>query len=602
MDGGDGGGGSAEAAALSTGSFCVGDGWCWQRPLPFGADMNAAWGSAANDVWAVGNGGILAHYDGASWALQPSGVVSDLLAMWGSAAHDVWAVGSGGTILHFDGSAWGVIPGPTTSTLRGIYGSSASSVYAVGDTDTRLAYDGTTWTKLSSIFLAGAPNLYGVWASSPSDVWAVGNGYTGYFVHFDGTAWNIVSAQGSTQETVTGVWGSSPSSVWMTEWPYQSDSIQSWDGTSLNYVAVPSSVNLFAPTFITGTGPTDVWFIGGQQTSARWDGTQFITSTGLNLTAASGAWLSVSPPGDGWAVGPSGLLAHKTTVTGDWSVASGEPGGGYDTLSAISVVSDSDVWVAGRLTLTHWDGAAWTTTPPAVTTYLQEFNSIWAASGSDAWACAWGNNPDNLQHWDGTSWKVVAYPGPVDLNAVWGASSNDVWLAGADGSMGHYDGTSWVAASARPAGILSALHGTGTSDVWAVGAGGLIAHWDGAGWAASASSVTQDLAAVHAFSPLDAWAGGAGPTLLHWNGTAWSAAAAPPVRADLIGNRTILAIAGTSAMDLWVAATGGDIFRWDGSAWTKSATVGVEVYALAATPSGAHLAAGGSGSILRRGP
>ncbi len=32
------------------------------------------------------------------------------MGLWGTHADDVWAVGSGGTILHFDGSEWRRIP------------------------------------------------------------------------------------------------------------------------------------------------------------------------------------------------------------------------------------------------------------------------------------------------------------------------------------------------------------------------------------------------------------------------------------------------------------------------------------------------------------
>jgi hypothetical protein len=38
------------------GPVCVGDGICWERPLPFGVTLDAIWGVAANDVWAVGAG------------------------------------------------------------------------------------------------------------------------------------------------------------------------------------------------------------------------------------------------------------------------------------------------------------------------------------------------------------------------------------------------------------------------------------------------------------------------------------------------------------------------------------------------------------------
>jgi hypothetical protein len=34
----------------------------------------AVWGSASDDVFAVGEGGLILHYDGASWSAMASGV------------------------------------------------------------------------------------------------------------------------------------------------------------------------------------------------------------------------------------------------------------------------------------------------------------------------------------------------------------------------------------------------------------------------------------------------------------------------------------------------------------------------------------------------
>jgi hypothetical protein len=63
-------------------------------------ELRAVWGSGGNDVWAVGDGGTLLHYDGDVWDPQSSPTVNDLYGLWGRAADDVFAVGDYGTILH----------------------------------------------------------------------------------------------------------------------------------------------------------------------------------------------------------------------------------------------------------------------------------------------------------------------------------------------------------------------------------------------------------------------------------------------------------------------------------------------------------------------
>src|SRR5262245_27276902 len=44
-------------------------GWCWRHPLPQGNTLNDVFGSAPNDVWAVGEVGTAIHFDGSEWSL-----------------------------------------------------------------------------------------------------------------------------------------------------------------------------------------------------------------------------------------------------------------------------------------------------------------------------------------------------------------------------------------------------------------------------------------------------------------------------------------------------------------------------------------------------
>jgi hypothetical protein len=62
-------------------------------------NLNAIWGSAANEVWLVGGSGLIRRWDGAAWTTLASGSTVNLFGVWGSSATDLWAVGAGGTIL-----------------------------------------------------------------------------------------------------------------------------------------------------------------------------------------------------------------------------------------------------------------------------------------------------------------------------------------------------------------------------------------------------------------------------------------------------------------------------------------------------------------------
>jgi hypothetical protein len=83
---------------------------CSMNPWLTGA-INKLWGSSSNDIYAVGNDGLIAHYDGRSWSKQEGGTNVDLNDIYGFDGSHVWAVGTEGdysrsVILYYDGKSW----------------------------------------------------------------------------------------------------------------------------------------------------------------------------------------------------------------------------------------------------------------------------------------------------------------------------------------------------------------------------------------------------------------------------------------------------------------------------------------------------------------
>ena len=129
------------------------------------------WISAPDDVWAVGGDGfmrdpVLCHFDGSAWTevvLPELSVDSKgLFKVFGVAADDVWSVGDAGLLLHWDGSAWAQVEVDTPSDLISIWGTGANDLLAVGGraNGVLLRYDGTAWTSTA---LAEVSGLNGVW-------------------------------------------------------------------------------------------------------------------------------------------------------------------------------------------------------------------------------------------------------------------------------------------------------------------------------------------------------------------------------------------------------------------------------------------------------
>jgi sugar lactone lactonase YvrE len=132
------------------------------------------WGFSDTNFYVVG-GATAAHYDG-TWHTQTVSATTPVLnAVWASAPNNLYAVGNGGLIVHNDGSSatWTLQTSGTTADLKAIYGSAANDIYAVGSTTSAvpviLHYDGTAWTEQSSGLLSAQLNT--VFVAADGEAW-----------------------------------------------------------------------------------------------------------------------------------------------------------------------------------------------------------------------------------------------------------------------------------------------------------------------------------------------------------------------------------------------------------------------------------------------
>jgi hypothetical protein len=91
------------------------------------------WAAAPDDVWAVGEDGLLLHYDGVSWSLGPQATLATLYAVWGAGPGDVFAAGAQGTLLHYDGATWEPIRTGHEQDLTALWGVPGEVVYQTGN-------------------------------------------------------------------------------------------------------------------------------------------------------------------------------------------------------------------------------------------------------------------------------------------------------------------------------------------------------------------------------------------------------------------------------------------------------------------------------------
>ncbi len=132
-------------------------------------------GFSATNAWLVGvqvadPGGpattLLLHWDGQTLQSVPSPDIGELDGIAGSAPDDIWAVGGGG-ILHWDGLTWRQVPSPAGA--RTISARARDDAWAVGDTGF-LHWDGQTWQLVPG----ARGTLNSILALATADAWAVG--------------------------------------------------------------------------------------------------------------------------------------------------------------------------------------------------------------------------------------------------------------------------------------------------------------------------------------------------------------------------------------------------------------------------------------------
>ncbi|MGO9834353.1 MAG: hypothetical protein ACLP1X_09075 [Polyangiaceae bacterium] len=278
-------------------------------PLPKSAttrNLRGVWGSSDHDIWAVGDGGTIVHFDGQAWSPSKSGTLENLTGVHGVAPNAVWASGEKGAVLQWNGSSWVQASEAKGLTLLGIWASGPSDVWAAGmdgEGDAGMVYrwDGTKWSAQG---IPGATSIWAISGSGPHDVWMVGTSQRGpgLVLHGNGSKFDAVGYDGP---GVRGVWGSRPDDVWVA--PYEG-AIQHWNGTAWSKSAMPGPTTPLL--HLGGSGPDDVWAVGLGGGMLRYHaGAWSAASTGTSQVLW-GVWSRA--PDDAWAVGNGGTILHWT--------------------------------------------------------------------------------------------------------------------------------------------------------------------------------------------------------------------------------------------------------------------------------------------------
>jgi len=170
------------------------------------------WGTSNDDLYLVGDSGLIMHYDGSAWQRMESGTTINLHNIWGTSANDIWVAGhcgfisrcadqannGDGILLHYDGSTWTTIAhttianNPPLNQLDGalsalwssqqlLYVSSGPGVYR------RSLKSGVGWTQPWYKIALPVGFSFGMHGLADNDLFIVGDG--GSILHWNGATW-----------------------------------------------------------------------------------------------------------------------------------------------------------------------------------------------------------------------------------------------------------------------------------------------------------------------------------------------------------------------------------------------------------------------------
>jgi photosystem II stability/assembly factor-like uncharacterized protein len=293
----------------------------------------------------------------ARWNLVAQSADSALLSIGGTAANDVWAVGAdagdGPLVLHWDGAAWARVETGVNGDLWWVHALPDGSLYMSGSDALVLRYRNGAFERMDTPGL-GKSIVFGVWASSDTDVYAVGSeqGRNGFIWHYDGVAWASlplpVEAPVDANRDVPSffkVWGASGRDVWVVG--DRGVVLRGNASDGFRSIASGASDRLFT---VHGNGEL-VAMVGGAGNGwaleAHEEGLLPITPPG----SSSLQGVCVSEKGTIWAVGGGGAIYRRDGSEPAWQeVIVDTP---VQSLHSVWVDPSEGVWSVGGNVLTN---------------------------------------------------------------------------------------------------------------------------------------------------------------------------------------------------------------------------------------------------------
>ena len=151
---------------------CSPDGWCLQPAPADGLNLNDVFGFTANDVWAVGDAGLVLHFDGNTWISLDFGTSENLRAVGGTQSDDIWVVGDHGTVIRRLAGLTMDMQAPSTADLLDVEAQNSGDISVIGRDTTYLTWSGGEWDEEDTTPMDF--DLRALWTDPSGGRWVVG--------------------------------------------------------------------------------------------------------------------------------------------------------------------------------------------------------------------------------------------------------------------------------------------------------------------------------------------------------------------------------------------------------------------------------------------
>jgi hypothetical protein len=558
------------------GADCQNIGWSLDPPVA-GEEIEGIWGSADDDVFAVGLDTIV-HWDGVRWETMT--VPDELegprfMAVGGFARDDVYAATTGGDVAHYDGQSWRVVDhGLDDITWIGAAAASDNrEFYMVGSEGYVAQYSQNTWRRV--VIEGMTVQFHSVWAG---DGLVVIGAPDGQVVMNDGNGWTTVSAlpYGSVRD----LWGSSAKDVYAATLGY---GVAHWDGREWTPVDLPGEPRVWG---ISGTSPSNVVMFAdvGYRTldfaAIRYNGTSWVSSELPDSVRAAAVW---ARPGGGALIAGNdnggarvlrgdGPMWAQTFPTPDSDIPQFNDAFGEraDEVVAVgSIIRMVNRSPPGEMPVlvptpfpyvTTFDGAQWQSLimPDAEPSDLRSVKGLgagsWIAVGDDG-RVLYGDADGTVT----TEWLAES----PDLVHVWGTAGDDLYAISNAGQTYHRD----VTGQWSPVGValidsyLTGAWGFDDGEAFGCAFDGTVYHRSVAGdWTTLDSGTGVYFTDAWGASPDNMFFTGHGGDIVRFDGSRFSSQA--------ISASDLVSIRGVGADDVIVLPRAGPALHFDGSSWT----------------------------------